>query len=263
MVLAIDIGNSTTTIALFGPDGKPAFRSDTATRRNTTRDQFAIVLKGIFDLYHADLTAIGGAVISSVVPSVTHAASASVELLTGKPPMMMSPGLKTGLNIKSDIHTQMGGDIVACSVAAIDKYPSPIIVIDMGTAITMSFLRGNVYEGCVIMPGVRLALEALSERAAALPHISITPPPSIFGHNTVDAMRAGVLYGNASMVDGMIGRLEEEAGISSAAVVATGGNAPDVLKYCKRDILYDADLLMNGLYLIYRKNTEGKGGRKI
>lgn len=101
MVLAIDIGNSTTTIALFGPDGKPAFRSDTATRRNTTRDQFAIVLKGIFDLYHADLTAIGGAVISSVVPSVTHAASASVELLTGKPPMMMSPGLKTGLNIKS------------------------------------------------------------------------------------------------------------------------------------------------------------------
>ena len=138
MVLAIDIGNSTTTIALFGPDGKPAFRSDTATRRNTTRDQFAIVLKGIFDLYHADLTAIGGAVISSVVPSVTHAASASVELLTGKPPMMMSPGLKTGLNIKSDIHTQMGGDIVACSVAAIDKYPSPIIVIDMGTAITMS-----------------------------------------------------------------------------------------------------------------------------
>ena len=115
-----------------------------------------------FDLYHADLTAIGGAVISSVVPSVTHAASASVELLTGKPPMMMSPGLKTGLNIKSDIHTQMGGDIVACSVAAIDKYPSPIIVIDMGTAITMSFLRGNVYEGCVIMPGVRVALEALS-----------------------------------------------------------------------------------------------------
>ena len=147
MVLAIDIGNSTTTIALFGPDGKPAFRSDTATRRNTTRDQFAIVLKGIFDLYHADLTAIGGAVISSVVPSVTHAASASVELLTGKPPMMMSPGLKTGLNIKSDIHTQMGGDIVACSVAAIDKYPSPVIVIDMGTAINMSFLRGNVYEG--------------------------------------------------------------------------------------------------------------------
>ena len=152
---------------------------------------------------------------------------------------------------------------MACSVAAIDKYPSPVIVIDMGTAITMSFLRGNVYEGCVIMPGVRVALEALSERAAALPHISITPPPSIFGHNTVDAMRAGVLYGNASMVDGMIGRLEEEAGISSAAVVATGGNAPDVLKYCKRDILYDADLLMNGLYLIYRKNTEGKGGRKI
>ena len=169
----------------------------------------------------------------------------------------MGPGTKTGLNIKSDLHTQLGSDIVACSVAALAKYPSPVIVVDMGTAVTMSYLRERTYEGCVIMPGVRVALEALSERAAALPHISIEAPGSIFGHNTVDAMRSGVVYGNASMIDGMIGRMEAES-VPAATVVATGGSAPEVLKYCRREIVYDADLVLHGLYLIYQKNTEGR-----
>ena len=121
----------------------------------------------------------------------------------------------------------------------------------------MSYLRGNTYEGCVIMPGIRVSLEALSERAAELPHISIAQPPSIFGHNTVDAMRSGVVYGNASMIDGMIQRLED-ASAPAAAVVATGGNTLAVLRECKRDILYDADLLLDGLHLVYRKNIEAK-----
>ena len=107
------------------------------------------------------------------------------------------------------------------------------------------------------MPGIRVSLEALSERAAELPHISIAQPPSIFGHNTVDAMRSGVVYGNASMIDGMIQRLED-ASAPAAAVVATGGNTLAVLRECKRDILYDADLLLDGLHLVYRKNIEAK-----
>ena len=261
--LAIDIGNSTTTIALFGPDGKPAFRSDTATRRNTTRPVCYRAQRVFFDLYHADLTAIGRAVISSVVPSVTHAASASVELLTGKPPMMMSPGLKTGLNIKSDIHTQMGGDIVAPVLwLAIDKYPSPIIVIDMGTAITMSFLRGNVYEGCVIMPGVRVALEALSGAQPRCPTFPLRLRPRF--SDTIQWMPCEPAYSAKRQHGGWNDRQ-----------IGRGGR--DILRRCsrnrrkcarrfkilQRDILYDADLLMNGLYLIYRKNTEGKGGRKI
>ena len=257
MVLAIDIGNSTTTIALFGPDGKPAFRSDTATRRNTTRDQFAIVLKGIFDLYHADLTAIGGAVISSVVPSVTHAASASVELLTGKPPMMMSPGLKTGLNIKSDIHTQMGGDIVACSVAAIDKYPSPIIVIDMGTATTISAMdRDGKMLGGSILPGVRISLEALTSRTAQLPQIELSDPPrSIIGANTIDCMKSGVLYGTASMLDGMIDRYKAELG-EDLTVIATGGLSKSIAALCRNDIVLDENLVLEGLRILFQKNTK-------
>lgn len=260
MVLTIDIGNSTTNIGLYGPDGTLVFRSGLATSRGATRDQCAISLRSVFGLYGAALGAVTGAIIASVVPSVTADMCGAVEFLTGKKPLLMGPGVKTGLNIKSDIHTQMGADIVACSVAAIAKYPSPVIVIDMGTAVTMSYLLGNTYEGCVIMPGIRVAVDALSERAAELPHISIEPPASIFGHNTVDAMRAGVVYGNACMLDGMIGRLEAQAK-PAATVVATGGTAPEILKHCTRDIRYDADLLLDGLYLIYQKNTELKSRR--
>ena len=146
---------------------------------------------------------------------------------------------------------------MACSVAAIDQYPTPIIIIDMGTAVTMSYLHDRTYEGCMIFPGVLVALDALSERAAALPHISVEPPVSIFGHNTVDAMRSGVVYGNASMIDGMIDRIEAH-GQPAATVVATGDSAPEIIRFCKHSILYNADLLLQGLYLIYRKNTEGR-----
>lgn len=260
MVLAIDVGNSSTTIGLFDEAGALRFRSNLTTLKGSTRDQCAVALEGVFRLYGQDLKTVTGSVISSVVPPVTGAMCGAVELLTARAPMLMGPGVKTGLNIKSDIHAQMGTDIVAYSVGAVAKYPGPVIVVDMGTAVTLSFLRGNVYEGCVIMPGVRVALEALSDRAAELPHISIEPPLSVMGHNTVDAMRAGVVYGSAGMVDGLIERMESEGG-TAAAVVGTGNAAPDILKYCKRNILYDADLLLGGLYLIYQKNTAGKQRR--
>ena len=260
VVLTIDIDNSTTNVGLFDQKGRLVFRSGLTTSRNPTRDQCAISLMNLFALYHAEFRDVSGAVISSVVPSVTAHMSSAVELLTGKAPMLMGPGVKTGLNIKSDLHNQLGADIVACSVAAIDQYPTPIIIIDMGTAVTMSYLHDRTYEGCIIFPGVLVALDALSERAAALPHISVEPPSSFFGHNTLDAMRSGVVYGNASMIDGMIERVEEH-GRPAATVVATGDSAPEILRWCKRSILYNADLLLQGLYLIYKKNTEGRGRR--
>lgn len=258
MVLAIDVGNSTTTVGLFESGGTLRFRSTLTTRKNMTKDQFAVDLGQIFLLYGADIKLVTGAIISSVVPPVTVAICDAVEFLTGKPPMLMGPGVKTGLNIRSDIHTQMGTDIVASAVAALAQYPGPIVLVDMGTAVAMSVLAGNTYEGCVLLPGVTVALEALSDQAAELPHISIEPPPSILGRNTVDAMRAGVVYGNACMIDGMIDRLEEALGASAATVVATGSAGAEILPYCKHKIIYDADLLLNGLYLIYKKSTESK-----
>ena len=256
MILAVDVGNSTITVGLFDDSGTPVFLSDISTDKNKSTDQCAIDLLGVFQLYQADIRAVRGGIVSCVVPQLTASITGAVERLIGRSPLVVGPGIKTGLNIRSDLHNQLGGDLVASSVAAMAKYPSPVVVIDMGTANTFSLLRGGVYEGCAICPGVRLGLEALSERAAELPHISVECPPTPLGRNTVDAMRSGVLYGNAGMVDSMIARFEEAAGEGAASVVATGKNAPLILPYCKRTITYDPNLLMTGLYLLYQKNAE-------
>ena len=241
MILAVDVGNSNTTVGLFNGTGELLFRALLETSRSKTRDQCAIELLGVFQLYGADACTVDGAIAR----------------LTGIPPMVVGPGIRTGLNIKAEIHNQLGSDIVASSVAAIAKYPSPIVMVDMGTATSLSLIVGSVYEGCIIMPGLALALDALSERAAALPPISIetASPVGLMGHTTEEAMRSGVLYGHASMVDGMLERIEESIG-QSVTTVATGGNAPRILRYCKRPIQYDADLIMTGLYLLYQKNAK-------
>ena len=250
MVLTIDVGNSNTTIGLFRQDGTRVFRSVLPTYKSATQDQWAIQLLDVFRLHRASVADTSGIMISSVVPPVTAAICGAAEFVAGKKPLVMGPGVKTGLNIKSDLHAQLGSDIVAFSVAAIARYPSPLIVIDMGTAITMSLLQGNSYEGCIIMPGVRVAVEALSQAAAELPHISIEAPDGLLGHNTVHAMRSGVVYGNASMID----RIEADSGMSMASVIATGTAVPDILKHCRHSIVYNADLLLDGLFLIYQKN---------
>ncbi len=256
MVLAVDVGNSTTTVGLFNGEGKLLFRATLETSRNKTRDQCAIDLLGVFGLYGADVKAVDGTILSSVVPPLTAVFTDALTRLTGKTPMVVGPGIKTGLNIKAEIHNQLGSDIVASAVAAIAAYPSPIVMVDLGTATSASLIVGSVYEGCVIMPGLTLALEAMWDRADALPPISLetTAPVELLGRTTEEAMRSGALYGHAAMLDGVIDRLEEAAG-SPVTVVATGGSAPRILRYCKRTVHYDADLVMRGLYLLHQKNS--------
>ncbi|MCI5690198.1 MAG: type III pantothenate kinase [Clostridiales bacterium] len=255
MILTIDIGNTTMTMGLYTPEGELQFRGSIKTDKNKTRDQIAIDLLDMFHLYRADIRGISGAVVSSVVPPMTSAMADAIEQLSGIRPMIVGPGVKTGMNILAEVHNQLGADIVASSVAALQKYPQPIIVIDMGTATTLSYLGESTYKGCVIIPGVRIAVEALSGRAAELPHISLEEPPSIFGRSTIDAMRSGVLFGNAGMIDSMIERMEEAAK-PVATVVMTGGNASLIQKYCKREILIDENLLLDGLYYLYQKNHD-------
>jgi len=255
MVLLADIGNSTTTLALVEEGGAPSVRCTFSTDSHATGDQYALQLFSMLQFYHVDPHHVTGGVIASVVPPVTAALAAAVERLVGKPPLIVGAGVRTGLNIRAEMHAQLGADIVAYCVGAVAKYLSPVIVVDLSTAITFSVLRGSTYEGCVIAPGVRVGLEALSRHAAELPHISLSEPSALLGRNTVDAMRSGALYGNASLVDGMIARLEE-ATEPAATVVATGSCADDILPYCRRTILRDPDLLLEGLYLIYQKNSD-------
>lgn len=254
MILAVDVGNSHMTVGLYDREGSLQFCATLKTVIDSTRDQCAMELLNVFRLYGTDISVVSGTIISSVVPPLTKNLTRAVKLLTGKLPMVVGSGIKTGMNILSESHGQLGSDIVASSVAALHKYKSPLILIDMGTATTMSYLNGNTYEGCVIIPGIRIGAEALSKRAAELPEISIERPASILGRNTIDAMQSGVVYGHASMIDEMIARLEDESQ-PVETVVITGENGALIWKYCKRDIVYDANLLMDGLYYLYQKNT--------
>ncbi len=255
MILAIDIGNIRTTIALFSTDGELSFQSELETDPKMTDDRCAIDLMGVFHLYRAELDRVKGAVISSVVPPITGTYARTLRRLTGKAPLVVGPGLKTGLNIKAEIHDQLGSDIVASAVAACALYPTPAVIVNSRTAVTFSYLSANAFEGCAIMPGMDIALAALSQNGAQLPQISMAQVDTPLGRNTVDSMRAGVLYGYSGAFDRVIESLEEAAGAPAATVVATGGHAPALYRLCRREIRYDHDLLVKGLYLLYRKNT--------
>lgn len=255
MILAIDIGNTGTTIALFGRDGRLSFQSELETDSKMTDDRCAIDLMGVFQLYRAELTSVKGAILSSVVPPITETYVRTLTRLVGRTPLVVGPGLKTGLNIKAEIHNQLGSDIVASAVAAAALYPTPAIIINSRTAVTFSYMSKNTFEGCSIMPGPDIALAALSRNGAQLPQISMARVDTPLGRNTVDAMRAGVLYGYSGAFDRVIESLEEAAGVPAATVVATGSYAPELYRRCRREIKYDHDLLVKGLFFLYQKNT--------
>ena len=256
MILTIDIGNISTTIALFTEKGDLRFQSILNTDGKMTDDRCAIDLTGVFQLYGAKLSDVTGSILSSVVPSVTRVYTRTIARLTGKPPLTVGAGLKTGLNIKAEVHNQLGSDIVASAVAASELYPRPVIVINCRTAMTFSYLSENAFEGCSIMPGAEIALDALSRNGAQLPQIALERVDTPLGRNTVDSMRAGVLYGYSGAFDRVIEELERAAGAPAATVVATGTDLPELYRLCRREVKFDHDLLVEGLYLLYKRNTE-------
>ena len=255
MLLAIDIGN--TNIVIGGiQDDRIVFEARIATERVKTSDQYGAEIKNMLALFDVKPSDIRDCIISSVVPPVFNSVHTGVIKLTGKQPMVVGPGIKTGLNIQMDTPSQVGSDRIVIAVAALAEYEPPLTLLDLGTATTIEVVdKGNVYMGGCIIPGVRISLEALTNRASQLPGIQLDKPKKVIGKNTVDCMRSGVMYGAAAMLDGMIQRVEEELGYSTT-VVATGGMAQFVCPLCKRDIKLERDLLLKGLNLIYKKNVK-------
>ena len=258
MLLAIDVGNSTTSVGLFDKDKTLRFLAYLDTDSRKTADQISIDLMNLFTLYHYSYTDVTGAILCSVVPPLNFMMQKALTRLLGKPPMVVGPGVRTGLNIRLAVQTQVGADIVADAVAALEKFAPPIITIDMGTATTIGVIsEGRNYEGGLLLPGVSVSLAALSHSTAQLPDISFQRPKTLIGKNTVDCMRSGVMYGAAAMIDGMLDRVEEELGYSTT-VVATGGMAQFIIPLCRREIKVERDLLLKGLNIIYQKNRSGK-----
>ncbi len=253
MLLAIDIGN--TNIVLGGIDkDKIHFIARLYTEKKLSYDQYTIQIKNMLDIYNITINNIDDCIISSVVPPVLDAIVQAVKTIIKKEPMIVGPGIKTGLNILTDNPAQLGSDLVVNSVACLNQFNAPLIIIDMGTATTISVIDKNKnYIGGCIIPGVKISLNALSGMTAQLPHISLDEPKKTIGSNTIDCMKSGVVLGNASMIDGMIERIEEDLGYKTT-VVATGGIANHIIPFCKKEIIYDDNLLLKGLFNIYTKN---------
>jgi type III pantothenate kinase len=256
MLLAIDIGNSNISVGLFDGERELKFLSSIDTDGRKTADQISIDLMNIFTLYHYDIRDVTGAIFSSVVPSMDFMMSKALTRLLGRTPMEVGPGIRTGLNIRMENHNQLGADLVANAVSALVKYRAPIILIDMGTATTISYISSKrTYEGGLMFPGVYLSLDALSRHAAQLPDVSLQHPKNLIGKNTEDCMRNGIVYGMAGMLDGIVDRIRDMLKGEEPTVVATGTPAPVIVRHCRNQIIYDKYLLMEGLWEIYQRNT--------
>lgn len=253
MILALDIGNTNIVIGCIDKE-RTYFIERLSTVRTKTELEYAVDIKTVLDIYHIKRGDIEGCIISSVVPQITNVAKLAAEKIIKKEVMILGPGVKTGLNIMMDNPGQLGADLVADAVAGISEYTVPLIIFDMGTATTVSVVdsRKN-YVGGMILPGVRVSLDALTARASQLSGISIEAPRKVIGKNTIECMKSGILYSNAAAIDGIIDRIEKELG-QKATVLATGGLAKKIVPHCMRDVILDEDLLLKGLLVIYEKN---------
>ncbi len=254
MILALNIGNTNITIGAI--QGQTiVFQARLRTDVTKTSDEYAIDLKMLLSIRDIPTSQIEGAIVSSVVPQVLNAMKTALRKLFSKNILVVGPGVRTGLNIRIDNPAQTGADLVVGCVAALKLEKPPIIVVNMGTATTLMAIDGNgaMIGGC-ICPGIRISMEALTERAALLPGLQLDQPKRAIGHNTVECMRSGIMMGSAAMIDGLVQRMEEELG-APASVIATGRIGQYVVPLCKTPIRYERDLVLQGLAAIYRENV--------
>ena len=253
MILAIDIGNTNIELGCI-EEGRICSTARIQTDVRATASEYTLKFKQLLEFNEVDPKKLEGVIIASVVPVVTIAASLAIERLTGKKSKIVGPGMKTGMNVRIDDPGSLAADLLVGSIAAREFYHTPAIILDMGTATTLVVVdRTGSYRGGAIVPGIKLSYEALAAGTSLLPDISIAAPKKCIATNTVDSMRSGAIFGNAAMIDGMIDRMEAELG-ESCTVVATGGLARQIISCCKHEIIYDGELILKGLWTLYRKN---------
>lgn len=260
-ILAIDMGNTNIVIGCVN-DKEVLFEERLSTDLKKTELEFAISFKNVLELNNISPEEIDGAIISSVVPPLVNIIRRAVEKVVNVSPLIVGPGVKTGLNILMDQPRQVGSDLIVDAVAAIHNYGVPAIIVDIGTATTISVVDENAnYIGGTILPGARVSLDSLVSRTAQLPRIGFDEPKGPIGKNTVDCMKSGIVYGHAGSIDGIIDRIIEHAGFGkdgkpAAKLIATGGLSSVIIPFCRNEIVMDSGLLIKGLKYIYDKNVE-------
>ncbi len=255
MLLVLDMGNTNITLGVF--EGKRLLlQSRIATERTKMEDQYAVELMDLLRLYRLEATAFSGAILSSVVPPLNHALCGAVKKATGLTPLLVGPGTKTGINIRIDNPATLGADLLVGAVAAVEAVGTPCIVWDLGTATTVSVVdKDGAYRGGAIMPGIGTALQSLAASTSLLPQISVDAPARVIGTDTIACLQSGAVFGNASLMDGMNARIQQELGYD-APVVVTGGLGREIAAQCRTPVRYIGELLLDGLRLIYEKNQK-------
>jgi len=255
MIFVFDVGNTNTVLGVY--DGKELMHHwRIETHRNRTNDEYGMLIKSLFDYANLALTDISGIIISSVVPPIMFALEHMCLRYFNVKPLIVGPGVKTGLDIKYDNPREVGADRIVNAVAAIHEYGSPLIIVDFGTATTYCYINEEKqYLGGAIAPGIGISTEALYTKAAKLPRIEIVRPEGVVGKNTVAAMQSGILYGYVGQVEGIVRRMKSESK-QNPTVIATGGLASLISKESPVIDIVDPFLTLNGLRLIYKRNME-------
>jgi type III pantothenate kinase len=257
MLLAIDVGNTNTVIGLFDDKTRIGIWR-IRTLEETTVDEYRIVLDNLYRLTGLGSPKIDGAIISCVVPPLTGAIEGLCSEYLKIRPLFVGPGIKTGMPIRYDNPKEVGADRIVNAVAAYEKYGGHLIAVDFGTATTFDYInKAGEYEGGSIAPGVRIAADALFHEASKLFRVELTAPPKVIAKDTASAIQSGIVYGYASLVDGILMRMFDELG-SRPKVIATGGLARVISAEAKLVDEIDDDLTMEGLLILYQRNSSKK-----
>jgi type III pantothenate kinase len=258
MLLAIDVGNTNTVFGLYrGAELIKTWRI--ATRREQTKDEYASILRGFFAMAGIEMKEVRAIAIASVVPPTLHAFERMSESYFHLRPLIVGPGIKTGISISYDNPREVGADRIVNAVAAFDKYKGGVVVVDFGTATTFDCIspKGE-YLGGVIAPGIMISVEALFDRASKLPRVEVIRPKQIIGKNTVSSIQSGILFGYVGLVDGLVERIRREYS-QPPKVIATGGFAQLIASESTTIELVDEHLTLDGLRILHARNCEDAG----
>jgi type III pantothenate kinase len=254
MILVMDTGNTNIVLGVY-EQGQLKYHWRMETYRQKTEDEYAMQVKSLFSHVGLTFEEVNGIIISSVVPPVMYPLEQMCKKYFNQKPLVVGPGIKTGLNIKYENPREVGADRIVNAVAAIHEYGDPLIIVDFGTATTYCFINEKgEYMGGAIAPGIGISMEALFDRASKLPRIELTRPESVVGKNTIAAMQAGIVYGYVGQVEGIVARLKAQS-IVEPTVIATGGLAELIARETTVIDIVDNFLTLKGLHLIYERNV--------